>query len=101
MTDNLPLFEHARARSSDPQTSHDAAASIVTKPSQRDVIATLKAIGPSTQKDLEEHPQLKEDYSPSRIRTAVRELADSGLVVDTGEKKTLKSGRRAIIWKAS
>ena len=101
MTENLPLFEHARARVSDPSTSHEAANSIQVKPSQRDVIAAFNTIGSATQKDLENYPALNVLYSPSRIRTAVRELADAGLVVDTGRKKKLESGRSAIIWKIS
>ena len=100
MTEDLPLFEHARARSSDPSTSHEAAASVSVKPSQRDVLAALNTIGPATQKDLENYHPLSALYSPSRIRTAVRELADAGRVIDTGKKRRLESGRKAIIWKA-
>jgi hypothetical protein len=103
MTDDLPLFQHARARATDPGTSHEAADHVsrtTMKPSQIDVLKAIRKIGPCTQKDLETC-HLRVLYSPSRIRTAVRELADAGKVTDTGEKTKLASGRKAIIWKAS
>ena len=38
--------------------------------------------------------------SPSGARTRRAELVVKGLVYDTGERVTLLSGRRAIVWSA-
>lgn len=91
----------ALARTTDPETSHQAAESVTDlRDKQRHVLAALAALGPST-----DH-QLVEDYamldlapqSPSGIRTRRRELTDAGLVRDTGERRQLASGRNAIVW---
>ncbi len=39
--------------------------------------------------------------SPSGLRTRRKELVDAGLVVDTGRRGTLRSGRLSIIWAAA
>jgi hypothetical protein len=101
MTANLFEWGAAHARSSDPQTSHDAARSVTgstLKPSQVDTLAALRKRGPSTQAGIE--TLLAGQYSPSRIRTAVSELRDANLVRDTGRKERLPSGRMAIVWEA-
>jgi len=38
--------------------------------------------------------------SPSGIRTTRSNLVKAGLVMDTGERVKLISGRKAIVWKA-
>lgn len=98
----------AHARTTDPATSHAAAASITPdklRESQRVVLAFLKVRGPMTDTDLVElwqHYRLREwnDQSPSGLRTRRRELVAAGLVRDTGRRQRLDTGRKAIIWEA-
>ena len=89
------------ARKGDPETSFEAASSLkavrITK--TRQAILDL----------LQEHPaglsdeQIARAYqgpeaSPSGLRTRRAELADAGLVVDTGRRARTRSGRRTILW---
>lgn len=100
----------ARARTTDPSTSHAAAASLTVdalRASQAAVHAALVAAGPMTDVDLVEWytdaAKGDPDYprqSQSGIRTRRAELAAGGLVEDTGDRKRLDSGRQAIVWKA-
>jgi hypothetical protein len=105
----------AHARTTDPHTSHEAAASLdpdtLTR-SQSEVWEVLFFIGPSTDAALVTayaahaaqgssigglaiRPQ-----SVSGIRTRRAELAHRRRVVDTGSRVRLPSGRRAIVWRA-
>jgi uncharacterized protein involved in exopolysaccharide biosynthesis len=101
-----------RARNTDPGTSHAAAASVqdVTR-NQEAVLEVLRHHGPQTDEEIvrsyqhPDHPTLQgmlPQQSESGIRTRRRELADMTppLVQDSGEKKELESGRKAIIWVA-
>lgn len=94
----------ARARITDPETSHDAAASIpevrITLTRQR-VLALLHREGPMSDADLwhafaSTHGERA--ASPSGLRTRRAELAAAGLVVDTGQRRQLPSGRYAVVW---
>ena len=87
------------ARNGDPETSHDAAASLspdTIRLSQQRVLDYLYRWGPLT--DTELVAALNGEQSPSGIRTRRRELADLGFVQDSGQRATLKSGRKAILW---
>ena len=98
----------AHARNTDPVTSHEAAAHASKKMrlKQRAVLDVLARLGPSTDVDLVDgyyrlhrrlgHPQ----QADSGIRTRRDELRRQGLVVDTGLKAILATGRRAIVWAA-
>lgn len=95
-----------RARLTDPETSHQAAASVnrATLPHTQRIILTLLALdGPMTDEELLLlwNDRIAERISPSGIRTRRRELADLGLVCDTGERRPLESGRMAIVWGAA
>lgn len=68
------------------------------KESQRDVLAAMREIAPCTQRDLENVTALKSKYALSRIRTAVKELEQSGVVYNTFRKVKLESGRSAYLW---
>lgn len=98
------LAGEAHARSTDPGTSHEAARSIdgeSLRISQRAVLDLLRTRGPMPDHDLVELYDRTVPYpqqSHSGIRTRRRELVDAGLVVDTGERVRLPSGRRAIVW---
>lgn len=97
----LPLVSpHQLARTTDPGTSHQAAAKVIDKlrPIQKRVLAELKTAGRSGLTDLE----LEEICGShgSTFRTRRSELVDAGLVVDSGKKKNQK-GRNRIVWVAA
>ena len=91
----------ARARKTDPHTSHDAARSI------DDVTATQQFVLRSLKRRAQTDVDLINTYrsfktapwaSESGIRTRRHELVERGLVMDSGKRSVLPSGRRAIVW---
>ena len=97
----------AHARSTDPSTSHEAAASISSdkiRASQDAVLRLLlKYPGGMTDVDLVRRYGEQRDaefppQSPSGIRTRRHELVELEKVRDTGWKRKLPSGRSAIVW---
>lgn len=91
------------ARRTDPQTSHDAAATVENVTiTQRFVLQALTK--PRTDPELiEAYRQLKKapPASESGIRTRRAELVDKGLVLDSGARTLTPFGRKAIVWSAS
>jgi hypothetical protein len=90
----------AQARYSDPETSHQAAESVsnITE-TQANILKAL--IRPRTDVDLiEAYRNLKTAprASESGIRSRRAELVAAGLVIDTGDRVKLPSGRSAIVW---
>lgn len=73
---------------------------------QQAVLAVLRLAGPCDDTDLVACyvKNMQEGKVPrqgeSGIRTRRRELADGGLVYDTGRREQLPSGRTAVIWNA-
>jgi hypothetical protein len=104
--DAVPHF-HAHARSTDPETSHEAAASIGSdkiRVSQQIVLDLLRVHGPMHDRTLADVYAMLAHLPPqseSGLRTRRSELVARGLVVDSGERVVLPSGRKAIIWKAA
>ena len=97
------LFDMPAARSTDPETSHAAAASITDlRERQQAVLQTLKEYRSLTDEELvlfydqTEYPP----QSPSGLRTRRSELVRKGLVEFTGDKRPLESGRLGRVWKA-
>ena len=91
----------ARARSTDPDTSHEAARSIGEMTGKRQaVLDIIRAIRRGTDEDIVDayHATTAPQQSASGIRTRRAELTLLGLVVDTGERKVRSSGRGAIVW---
>lgn len=97
-----------RARTTDPQTSHDAAQSISVESlsaMKRNILKILES--PMPDEDLVElynnvaYMNSDKMASPSGIRTSRSILVKEGLVVDTGDKVKLRSGRMAIIWQVA
>jgi hypothetical protein len=89
------------ARKTDPETSHDAAASITDLTEKQEaVLAVLAAEGLLTDKDLiSQYPKYGlARQSESGLRTRRAELVRRQLVRDTGLREILPSGRRAIVW---
>ena len=90
----------ARARRTDPITSHDAAESVdnITA-TQSYVLRCLKR--PRVDVELVNAYRAYKTApraSESGIRSRRAELVDRGLVVDTGRRVRLDSGRYAIVW---
>lgn len=97
-----------RARASDPDTSHEAAASITLgqlRARQRDVLHILAGLGGSGT-DEEIAAELATPFgrtaygrqSPSGIRTRRAELVERGLVVDSQARARTASNRRTTVW---
>jgi hypothetical protein len=100
---------HAYARRADPETSHQAAASVQhTRWSQQCVLYLLRAQRePVTDERIVELYEEARDrfqvfpqQSPSGIRTRRSELVRQGLVEYTGIRVPLASGRNARTWAA-
>lgn len=95
----------AHARSSDPETSHRAAAALGDiRASQREVLQLFRRYGPMTDKALveaAEHAGVKQ--SASGLRTRRHELVELALVIDTGRRMKVyhktERVREHIIWK--
>ncbi len=98
----------ARARGTDPATSHAAAGSIggeQLRASQQAVLVELSRHRQGlTDVELVEFYTLAAEIgrvpkqSPSGIRSRRHELVEAGLVVDTGMRIKLESGRNAVVW---
>lgn len=87
-----------RSRSTDPVTSVDAGRKANLKGSQAAVLGTIR-LGKRgwTQFELEENHK---EFSPSRVRSAVSELVELGLVAPTDRLRETPHGRQARIYKA-
>ena len=92
--------DHGLARSSDPETSHEAAEEVKVGPLQIAVLRTLRA------SELHDPPGLTmnqvveiADRPNESITPRFRPLAAKGLIYDTGEKRRNRSGKNAIVWR--
>lgn len=99
----------AYARSTDPETSHEAAGSISAehlRQSQWAVLHLFQYYGPMTHDEtisnynLNKYEQCRDwpKQSPSGIRTRCRELVRMGRIRDSGQRQVLATGRKAIVW---
>lgn len=95
----------AHARGSDPDTSHEAAATVTNlRTSQRRILELLERFGPASDEDLQVYWRQLQDYedwppiSPSGLRSRRAELVTKGLVYDTGKRGVTSSGRKTIEW---
>jgi hypothetical protein len=109
MTESLfdVVWDEPAARTTDPDTSHNAARSLHALPERRQAVwAVLAEHGPLTDESLVAiYDQFVEDgilppQSPSGIRTRRNELTKLGLAIDTGQRGITVSGRAAILWGA-
>lgn len=83
-------------RANDPVTSQWAADSIAnTFPSQAEVLSAIRRSGRSTFTLADVERFTSGVLSPSRARTAVRELQNKGRIEETGKYAITDSGRRA------
>mgnify|MGYP001602556691 CR=1 FL=1 len=91
----------AYARRIDPETSHEAAASVTGLISkQAAVLEVLRKYGPMCDEAIFD-ALWRENYkmSPSGARTRRSELVDAGKVEWVGGQVTMRSGRRARVWR--
>lgn len=95
----------ALARTTDPQTSHAAAASVTGQTDvQRNILYILKTYGAMHDVRLAQHyrsAHLLPFASESSLRTRRKELVDQGLINATEHDFVLPSGRKSIIWEAA
>lgn len=89
-----------KARTTDPVTSHLAAESVdnVTKTQEYVLRCLRKARADVELVEAYHNMKTAPRASESGIRTRRAELVDRGLVIDTGRKVRLVSGRYAIVW---
>ena len=88
--------ERGSVRATDPVTSQWAADSITdTTWSQSVVLRSVRKAGLPTFTLAAIEQLTRRFISPSRARTAVRELQDKGLIEETGKYATTPSGRKA------
>ena len=98
--DDLPLFDRAYARKTDPVTSHEAAEAItplLNKVEQGiyDALCSFLPKG-ATSDEIVEASGIQYRTVTPRLKPMCRK----GFVVDSGEHKRGDSGRRQIIWMA-
>jgi hypothetical protein len=93
----------ARARVSDPVTSHLAARSVSnTMLVQERIVALYRRFGAMTDEELCAMFDARPVWaSPSSIRSRRAELVAAGVVVNTGRRRRTVSGRQAIVWDIS
>jgi len=102
----------AHARRTDPDTSHAAAASITEdqlRDSQQAVLALFRLFDESggTDQKAARHYELRRkragwpSQSASGLRTRRKELVDAGFLGDSGQRETLESGRKSIVWRVA
>lgn len=93
----------ARARWSDPPTSHEAARSVIhIRESQQFILSVLQVDGPLTDEELFAAVTHRgRRISPSGCRTRRSELVKLGLICDSDKRKRLSSGRFSIVWMAA
>ena len=98
--DDLPLFDKAHARKTDPVTSHEAAEAItplLNKVEQGIYDALCSFLpGGATSAEIVEASGIQYRTVTPRLKP----MCKKGFVVDSGEHKRGESGRRQIIWMA-
>jgi hypothetical protein len=90
----------ARARKTDPETSHEAADSVenVTLTQEYILRALRKPRNDSQLIEAYRGYKTAPNASESGIRSRRAELVDSGLVDDSGKRVKMPSGRLSIVW---
>lgn len=96
----------ARARRSDPVTSHQAAQSVTQIGwTQESILELFNFWGPMHDaKMISRYRQVQADVpnqSDAGLRSRRAELVAKGLVQDSGQRVKLPSGRQSIVWEAT
>ena len=87
------------ARTTDPETSHEAAESVTNiTPLKQEILQRLMT--PMTDNDLIAllRNSSRLIVTESGVRSRRSELVQAGLVKDTGKRERLNTGRSAIVW---
>ena len=90
------------ARTTDPETSHEAAMSVTNiTPLKQEILQRLMT--PMTDTDLYRLLTISSRliFTESGVRSRRSELVQAGLVRDTGKRVKLATGRNAIVWGTS
>ncbi len=97
MTDQLHIdFERTHARATDPETSHQAARSVVgvAEAQCAEIRAVLEKHGPQTAESAADHCSLDK----VQIGRRFSDLHAAGWIRRNGEKRKIKTGRKACVW---
>ena len=98
---SVTTIDTPRARKNDPATSHEAAESVRNvRKTHEFVIRALRR--PAHDGELVKRYQAfakAPRASESGIRTRRSELVAFGMIIDSGKRVRLESGRQAIVWK--
>lgn len=98
---DLPLFDQARARKTDPVTSHEAAKLITPSLNKIEQVIydALRSFlpGGATSDEIVEASGIQYRTVTPRLKP----MCKKGFVVDSGETKRGDSGRQQIIWVAT
>lgn len=97
------MSEIAHARRTDPETSHEAAASVRVLRQRSYVLAAARALIDFTDPALQaavRNMYPKQTFSESGVRTRRSELVQLGFVGDSGKRVVMPSHRRAIVWRS-
>jgi len=103
MSDQLDLFG-AHARTTDPQTSHQAARSVNVTRGQRIVLNEFLMYHHMTDEQLIEVLKIRQGSCPdarlsdSGARSRRAELVAIGILKDTGRRTTTAANRKTTIW---
>lgn len=98
----------AKARRTDPVTSHQAAQSVANQTEvQHAILEVLKHAGPLCDQEII-RAYIRSEYAASfprqsdaGLRTRRAELVAKGMVRDSGTRVKLPSGRSSIVWEAT
>lgn len=96
MSDQLTLFAEPRARATDPETSHQAAASVEAWVQDNALLKKFAIHGALTDDELSAVCPL---WWPPTVKSARSRLKNLGLLVDSGERRPSQRGRNQIVWK--
>lgn len=90
-------------RTTDPETSHEAAASVDVTKSRDFVLSILRDFGPMADFEIEDQSRFEgHKWTGQRLRTARAQLVKQNLVVwDECWDKMPESGRRTRVWRAT
>lgn len=94
----------AIARRNDPATAHQAADSVQNINETKGCILYLLQDPMTDQELVQRYKEAEHSWlgtppaSESGIRSRRAELVKAGLVFDTGQRRVLPSGRKAIVW---
>ena len=95
--DGLPIFSEPVARNTDPETSHEAAASMKEEAAnqRRQILDVLRHVGPQTADSLDAFIGWRDTTAGRRLS----ELRTRNLAEETTVKAKTRSGRTAFVWR--